>query len=37
MNRPKDIPANYRKFIENKLRGNFDFTGVPITMVFKEK
>ena len=37
MNRPKDLPANYRKFIENKLRGNFDFTGVPITMVFKEK
>jgi len=37
MNRPKDLPANYRRFIENKLRENFDYTGVPITMVFKEK
>lgn len=37
MNRPKDLPANYRRFIENKLRESFGFMGVPITMVFKEK
>jgi GTP-binding protein len=37
MNKPQDLPANYRKFIENKLREHFNFTGVPITMVFKEK
>lgn len=37
MNRPQDLPANYRRFIENKIRATFDFTGVPITMVFKEK
>lgn len=37
MNKPQDLPANYRKFIENKLREHFGFTGVPITMVFKEK
>lgn len=37
MNRPKDIPANYRRYIENKLRETFGFYGVPITMVFKEK
>lgn len=37
MNKPQELPANYRKFIENRLRDTFDFTGVPITMVFKEK
>lgn len=37
MNRPKDIPANYRRYIENNLRETFGFYGVPITLVFKEK
>jgi GTP-binding protein len=37
MNKPQELPANYRKFIENRLRDSFDYTGVPITMVFKEK
>ncbi len=37
MNHPYELPANYRRFIENRLRGTFGFEGVPITMVFKEK
>lgn len=37
MNKPQELPANYRRFIENRLRDSFDYTGVPITMVFKEK
>ncbi len=37
MNKPKELPANYRRFMESKLRETFGFTGVPITMVFKEK
>ncbi len=37
MNSPEDLPANYRRFIENKIRENYDFTGVPITMVFRQK
>jgi GTPase len=37
MNRPKDMPANYRKYLENKIRQVYGFVGVPITMVFKEK
>ncbi|HKJ47126.1 MAG TPA: ribosome biogenesis GTPase Der [Balneolales bacterium] len=37
MNRPRDIPANYRKYIESKIRGAFSFEGVPITLTFKEK
>lgn len=37
MNSPHDLPPNYRKFIENKIRQRFGFTGVPITMVFRQK
>jgi GTP-binding protein len=37
MNRPVDLPANYRRFLENRIRDTFGFEGVPITMVFKEK
>ncbi|TNE72232.1 ribosome biogenesis GTPase Der [bacterium] len=37
MNKPKELPSNYRRYIEAKLRENFGFVGVPVTMVFKEK
>lgn len=37
MNNPEELPANYRRFIENKLREQFGFDGVPITMVFRQK
>lgn len=37
MNRPSDLPANYRRFLETRLREEFGFEGVPITMVFKAK
>lgn len=37
MNKPKELPANYRRFIEHKLRKTYAFEGVPLTMVFKEK
>ncbi|MFD2532257.1 ribosome biogenesis GTPase Der [Gracilimonas halophila] len=37
MNSPHDLPPNYRKYIENKIRQRFGFTGVPITMVFRQK
>ncbi len=37
MNNPQELPANYRRFIENKLREHFGFTGVPITMIFRQK
>lgn len=33
----KDVPEHYRKFLENKIRSNFGFKGVPITVSFKEK
>lgn len=37
MNSPHDLPPNYRKFIENKIRERFGFIGVPITMIFRQK
>ncbi len=37
MNNPQDLPPNYRRYIENKLRDHYKFSGVPITMTFKQK
>ncbi len=37
MNNPQELPPNYRRFIENKIREEFSFRGVPITMVFRQK
>ncbi len=37
MNSPHELPPNYRKYIENKIRERFGFIGVPITMVFRQK
>jgi GTP-binding protein len=37
MNSPHDLPPNYRKYIENKIRQRFGFMGVPLTMVFRQK
>lgn len=37
MNNPQDMPPNYRRYIENQLREKYDFTGAPITMVFRQK
>ncbi len=37
MNSPHDLPVNYRRFIENRVRKHFSFKGVPITMIFRQK
>lgn len=36
-NARKEIPNNYRKFIENQLRINFDFEGSPIRLIIKTR
>ena len=36
-NLPQYIDESYKRFIENKLRKEFDFTGVPITIYFRKK
>jgi GTP-binding protein len=36
-NHPKHIKANYRNYLENQLRKNFNFEGVPIAIHFRKK
>ncbi|UOB18566.1 ribosome biogenesis GTPase Der [Abyssalbus ytuae] len=36
-NLPQYVKDAYRRFIENKLRENFDFEGVPIQIYFRKK
>jgi GTP-binding protein len=36
-NEPKLIQASYKRFIENVIRTNFDFSGVPLTLEFRER
>lgn len=36
-NHPKLIKKSYKNYLENQIRKHFKFTGVPISLVFKEK
>jgi GTP-binding protein len=36
-NYPDDIKTPYKNYLENKLRENFDFTGVPVRIFFRKK
>jgi GTPase len=36
-NYPDDIKAPYQNYLENKLRQNFDLSGVPVRLFFRKK
>lgn len=36
-NLPQYIKEPYKRYLENKLRENFDFTGVPVSIILKKK
>ena len=36
-NYPEYIQESYKRYLENKLRDEFDFTGVPIELFFRKK
>lgn len=36
-NHPKYVREDYRRFLENKLRDNYNFTGVPIEIYMRKK
>lgn len=36
-NLPQYVKEPYRRFVENKLRENFDFEGVPVQVFFRQK
>lgn len=36
-NLPQYVKEPYQRFLENKLRENFDFSGVPVSVYFRQK
>ncbi len=36
-NEPRGIKQNYRNYLENQLRNNYGFLGVPVRMIFRKK
>jgi GTP-binding protein len=36
-NLPQYVKENYKRYLENKIRENFDFTGVPIQIFMRKK
>jgi GTP-binding protein len=36
-NHPQLIPESYKRFIERTMRKNFDFSGTPISFIFRKK
>jgi GTP-binding protein len=36
-NHPQYIQESYKRFLENQIRENFNFTGAPIAIVFRKK
>jgi GTP-binding protein len=36
-NHPQYIKEPYKRFLENKLRENFELTGVPVNIILREK
>ena len=36
-NNPKHVKPSYRNYLENQLRKHFNFTGVPVSIYFREK
>ncbi len=36
-NHPKLVDENFRRYMENRMREAFDFTGTPVTLKFRQK
>ncbi len=36
-NHPQYIQESYQRFLENKIRENFEFEGVPLRLIFRQK
>ncbi|QGS51719.1 ribosome biogenesis GTPase Der [Spiroplasma tabanidicola] len=37
VNNPSYLHFSYKRFLENQIRTQFDFSGVPITLIFRER
>ncbi|MDQ2680049.1 MAG: hypothetical protein M3Y21_03380, partial [Candidatus Eremiobacteraeota bacterium] len=36
-NDPERVQTSYKRFLENTIRTNFEFEGVPLTLEFRER
>ena len=36
-NLPQYVQESYQRFLENRIRENFDFEGVPLRLIFRKK
>jgi GTP-binding protein len=36
-NHPKLVDENFKRYLENRMREAFDFTGTPVTLKFRQK
>jgi ribosome-associated GTPase EngA len=36
-NHPKLVDENFKRYLENRMRESFDFTGTPVTLKFRQK
>ena len=36
-NLPQYVPESYKRFLENRIREQFDFEGVPVKIFFRKK
>ncbi|MCI7058293.1 MAG: hypothetical protein MR979_04420, partial [Mollicutes bacterium] len=37
LNNPKFAHFSYTRYLENRLRESFDFTGTPINIIYRER
>ena len=37
VNDPEFVHFSYQRYLENQIRGNFDFTGSPIKLLFRKR
>jgi GTP-binding protein len=37
MNSPEDLPSNQHRYIEHRMRQKYNFEGVPLTFLFRQK
>ena len=36
-NTPQNVKESYQRFLENKLREHFNFSGIPVRLYFRQK
>jgi GTP-binding protein len=37
VNRPEDIPENYKRYLENRIRDEMGMKGVPLRIIYRKR